>query len=89
MYDRACCFRGFGSYIPSPPWAWIQHVPQMTVRWPLGGGSMKLVFRVGCYVLGVVELVYDHACSFGGFRSFIPSPPWPLTHLRRNMTKMQ
>ena len=39
MYDRACCFRGFGSFIPSPPWAWIQHVPQMTVRLLPGGVS--------------------------------------------------
>ena len=40
VYDPPCCFRGFGSFILSPPWAWIQHVPPMTDR-GLPGESLE------------------------------------------------
>ena len=45
-------FRNLGSFIPSPPWTWIRHVPQMTVRWLSG------------VVIGVnVDVHYDSATN--------------------------
>ena len=39
VYNPPHCIRGFGSFIPSLPWACIQHVPHMTYI-ALQGGSL-------------------------------------------------